>query len=966
MVRFLERENIIISDSEHSSVTYTLVPSPVEDYLDIRSPEVDGPPTPDYVPGLEEPKQAPVSPDYVPGPKEPEQAPPSPVYLPYVPELVYLEYMPHEDDVFPTDEQPLPVAATPTAESPGYILEFDPKGDLEEDDEEDLAEDPTDSTIVTLPAVDHVPSEEKRLRFASHTHSQEVRESSTAGAARQDEPAVVRDDRYSLGVTAALSTRNANRNGDDSHTLGMGRPVQVARQCTNLDFLKCQPLNFKGTEGVVGLSQWFEKIESVYSISNYTVACQVKFATCTLLGNALTWWNSHMFPKEMDKVQRYVDGLPDMIHGSNNTWAECHADNKRKSDDTTRNNHPQPNKRQKIRRAYAAGNGDRIAYEGPRPLCTKCNYHHDRPCAPKCQKCNRFGHLSRDCRNPLNVNTGANQRGNVYFECGAQGNFKKECPKLNNNNNRGNQVGNAKAQAKVYTVGKAGANPDNNVVTGLFLLNNRYASILFDTGADRSFVSTTFSSRIVITPTALDHDYNDLRGIPPTGQVEFRIDLIPGAAPVVRAPYRLEPSKIKEFAEKLQEHTDKGFIRIRYHQLRVREEDIPKTVFWTRYGHYEFQVMPSGLTNAPAVFMNLMNWVCKPYLDKFVIVFVDDILIYSKSKKEHKGHLRQILNLLKKEELYAKFSKCKFWISTIQFLGHVIDCRGIHVHPAKIESIKDWASSKTPTKICQFLGLVGYYRRFIEGFSEMAKSMTKLTQKDVKFDWGDKQEATFQRIKQKLCSAPILALPEGSEDFVVYCNASIQGKANVVADALSRKERVPLRNIKNERVGGMLIENAKNPEAIRTEKLEPIADGTLCLNSRSWLPCYGNLQTVIMHESYKSKYSIHPSLEKMYQDIKKLYWWPNMKANIATYVSKCLTFAKVKAEHQRTSGLLVWKRILKKQTKTKPKTTKPSTKWKRSEKQSHSKPKVKSQSPRSTKVNPGKVKVNPDKAEAEK
>ncbi|GJZ45382.1 putative reverse transcriptase domain-containing protein [Tanacetum coccineum] len=399
--------------------------------------------------------------------------------------------------------------------------------------------------------------------------------------------------------------------------------------------------------------------------------------------------------------------------------------------------------------------------------------------------------------------------------------------------------------------------------------------------------------------------------------------------------------------------------------------------------------------------MDLMNRVCKPYLDKFVIVFIDDILIYSKNKQEHEEHLKLILELLKKEELYAKFSKCEFWIPKVQFLGHVIDSQGIHVDPAKIESIKDWASPKSPTEIRQFLGLAGYYRRFIEGFSKIAKPMTKLTQKKVMFVWGDKQEAAFQLLKQKLCSAPILALPEGSEDFIAYCDASIKGlgvvlmqrdkcslsrfgdticmepsvrcsliirvfgkhilnqkelnmrqrrwlellsdydceiryhpgKANVVADALSRKERIkPLRvralvmtigldlpkqilnaqtearkpeNIKNEDVGGMLIENSKDPEKLRTEKLEPRADGTLCLNGRSWLPCYGDLRTVIMHESHKSKYSIHPGSDKMYQDMKKLYWWPNMKADIATYVSKCLTCAKVKAEHQRPSGLLV-------------------------------------------------------------
>ncbi|GJX62675.1 putative reverse transcriptase domain-containing protein [Tanacetum coccineum] len=200
-----------------------------------------------------------------------------------------------------------------------------------------------------------------------------------------------------------------------------------------------------------------------------------------------------------------------------------------------------------------------------------------------------------------------------------------------------------------------------------------------------------------------------------------------------------------------------------YHQLRVSEEDIPKTAFKTRYGHYEFQVMPFGLMNAPTVFMDLMNRVCKPYLDKFVIIFIDDILIYSRNKKEYEEHLKAILELLKKEEF-----------------------QGIHVDPAKIKSIKDWASSKTPTEIRQFLGLDGYYRRFIKGFSKIAKSMTKLTEKGVKFDWDDKEEAAFQLIKQKLCSAPILAVPEGSKDFVVYCDALHKG----LSDVLMQREKV--------------------------------------------------------------------------------------------------------------------------------------------------------------------------------
>ncbi|GJW05023.1 putative reverse transcriptase domain-containing protein [Tanacetum coccineum] len=207
-------------------------------------------------------------------------------------------------------------------------------------------------------------------------------------------------------------------------------------------------------------------------------------------------------------------------------------------------------------------------------------------------------------------------------------------------------------------------------------------------------------------------------------------------------------------------------LRSGYHQLRVREEDIPKKAFRTRYGHYEFQVMPFGLTKVPAVFMDLMNRVCKPYLERFVIVFIDNILIYSKSRKEHEGYLGLILKLQKEEELYAN--------------------EGIHVDPAKIESIKDWASPKTPTEIRQFLGLAGYYRRFIEGFSKIARPMTKLTQKSVKFDWGEKAEAAFQLLKQKLCSAPILALPEGSENFVVYCDASHKGLGAV----LMQREKV--------------------------------------------------------------------------------------------------------------------------------------------------------------------------------
>ncbi|GKD81763.1 putative reverse transcriptase domain-containing protein [Tanacetum coccineum] len=185
-------------------------------------------------------------------------------------------------------------------------------------------------------------------------------------------------------------------------------------------------------------------------------------------------------------------------------------------------------------------------------------------------------------------------------------------------------------------------------------------------------------------------------------------------------------------------------LRSGYHQLRVREEDIPKTAFRTRYGHFEFTVMPFGLTNAPAIFMDLMNRVCKPYLDKFVIVFIDDILIYSKSEEEHEVHLKTILDLLQKEKLYAKFSKCEFWLQEVQFLGHVVNRDGIHVDPSKVESVKNWKTPESSTEIRSFLGLAGYYRRFIENFSKIAKPLTLLTQKNKTYVWGDKQDEAFQ------------------------------------------------------------------------------------------------------------------------------------------------------------------------------------------------------------------------------
>ncbi|GJR86305.1 putative reverse transcriptase domain-containing protein [Tanacetum coccineum] len=302
------------------------------------------------------------------------------------------------------------------------------------------------------------------------------------------------------------------------------------------------------------------------------------------------------------------------------------------------------------------------------------------------------------------------------------------------------EVGEARSRA--YAI--KDAEPQGpNVVTCTFLLNNRYAYVLFDSSSDRSFVDTRFSSMLDIDLVKIDTSYekpkekrledvpvirdfpevfpDDLPGLPPPRQVEFQIDLVPGAAPVARALYRLAPSEMRELSEQLRDLLDKGFIlpssspwgapidiRSGYHQLRVKEEGIPITAFRTRYCHFEFQVMLFGLTNAPVVFMDLMNRVCKPYLDKFVIVFIDDILVYSKDKEEHGKHLKIILELLRKERLYAKFSKCAFWLDSVQFLGHMIDCNGVHVDTAKIEAIRNWAAPTTPIEILARVGPVAY------------------------------------------------------------------------------------------------------------------------------------------------------------------------------------------------------------------------------------------------------------------
>nr|GEU29118.1 hypothetical protein [Tanacetum cinerariifolium] len=494
--------------------------------------------------------------------------------------------------------------------------------------------------------------------------------------------------------------------------------------------MKCQPLNFKGTEGIVGLTRWIEKMESVFQISGCAIENQVKFATCTLLRAALTWWNGQIrtlgpdaytmtweiLKKKMTdkycpqgeikkleielwnlKIDKYISGLPDKIYGSVKaskpktldetielandlmdqklrTYAESQTGNKRKADDSSRNNHghqQHPYKRKNVAKVYNMGSGERKPYERNLP--------------------------------------------------------KRDCPKLKNNDG-----GNVNTQGWVYAVGNAekkgnaSRDPNSNVVTGTFLLNNRYTSILFDTGVDRSFMSTAFSSLINIVPTPLENSYD----------VELADGKIVG-------------------------------------------------------------VMPFRLTNALAVFMDLVNQMCKPYLDKFVIVFIDDILIYSKNEKEHEEHLKAILELLKKEKLYAKFSKCKFWIPKREKVIAYAS-RQLKIH------------EKNYTTPDLKLGSVVFALKIKRHYLYGTKCTVYTDHKSLQHILDQKELNMRQRRWLELLS-----------DY--DCDMRYHpGKANIVADALSRKERI-----------------------------EPL------------------------------------------------------QADIATYVSKCLTCARVKAEHQRPSGLLV-------------------------------------------------------------
>ncbi|KAA3470440.1 DNA/RNA polymerases superfamily protein [Gossypium australe] len=443
-------------------------------------------------------------------------------------------------------------------------------------------------------------------------------------------------------------------------------------------------------------------------------------------------------------------------------------------------------------------------------------------------------------------------------------------------------------------------------------------------------------------------------------------------------------------------------LRSGYHQLKVKEADIHKTAFRTQYGHYKFLVMPFGLTNALAAFMDMMNW----------------------SEEEHDAHLRVVLQILREKKLYAKFSKCEFWLREVAFLGHAVSAEGIRVDPRKIEAVLDWKPPKSVAEIRSFLGLAGYYRRFVEGFSSIAAPLNKLLRKEVPFVWTDKQQESFEKLKRVLTKASILIQPEAGKDFLVYCDASHTGlgcvlmqegkvvtyasrqlrphevnypthdlelaavvfalkvwrhylygeksviftdhkslkypltqkelnlrqrrwvellkdydcsieyhprKANVVADALSRKVVSDLRamfaHLSLYDDGCLLAELQVKPTWLSQVKekqwvddvlsarllqvqnggLEDYSvngDGVLCFGGRVCMPEDVELRQKILRESHSCPYAMHPGGSKLYRDLRDQFWWPGLKREVTEFVGKCLTCQQVKAEHQVPSGLL--------------------------------------------------------------
>ncbi|GJT26254.1 putative reverse transcriptase domain-containing protein [Tanacetum coccineum] len=795
---------------------------------------------------------------------------------------------------------------------------------------------------------------------------------------------------------------NGQGNDQGQELMGMNVLVNSNRVgCSYKEFLACNPKKYDGKGGVVVLTRWIEKMESVQDMSGCSIDQKVKYTASSFVEEfypsyemqklETELWNhtlvgvSHaaytdrfhelarlvpyLVIPESRNIKRYVYGLasqilrmvaatePKTIHKDVQIFGAL-------NDEAVRNG--------SIKKVKKRGNMGELTKD------KNCRDDNKRT-----RTGNAFastvnhvgrentGHFAKDCRvvprnvNPINVRNPAPTRGACY-ECGSTDHLKLACPRLNRAQGPG---GNCPNQV---VANNGGIEPSE--------LGFRY-EIEIASGKLVEIDKVIKSCKLEIEGHVFDIDLIPFRHrsfdmiivLQLLGKSMYTIELVHDAMIVIESipivwsvwhllnwrsfrvnsknsktkvsfdqACRLREHRIDDLFDQLQgsQYFSKIDLRSGYHQLCVHEDDIPKTTFRTRYGHFEFSVMPFGLTNAPA----------------------------------HEMHLGLVLKLLKKEKLYAKFSKCEFWLREVQFLGHVIKGDGIHVDPRKIEAVKNWKAPRTPSEVRSFLGLAGYYRRFIEDFSKIAKPLTVLTQKSKTYDWGEEQENAFQTLKDKLCNTPVLALLDCLEDFVVYCDASglglgcvlmqrgkviayasrqlkiheknytahdlelgvvvfalkiwrhylygtksviytdhksLQhifsqkelnmrqrrwielfsdydceiryhpGKANVVADALSRKERV-----KPKRKG-------------LDEMMELRNDGALYYLDRIWVPLKGDVRTLIMDEAHKSKYSIQPEADTMYYDLRDRHWWPRIKKNIVVYVSRCLTCLKVKAEHQR-------------------------------------------------------------------